>query len=420
MSELHVPFTTVVLAIPTAVWALTFLPAFRKPGTIATVAAAAAFLLTANNAVNEGMSNQAGFLLPLVPLLLLSIIVVSPRSTLTPHRIRHLFSATVVTLAAFIADDLVVLAAFSALSALPIYFSLRHGDAANQVSGRVFVCYASVGALCLCAGAILLQLEATSASWATALIVLSVMIRQGIFPFHAWIPVTFEKASVGLSLLYTVPQLGALALLSETVDIPEVGVDILVILSLATAVLGGGQAILQTQSRRTLGYLILSGSGVVLAGIVAGHDARAGALILWMFSGIAVSGMGLTLWVIEKRKGTLLLSPFNGLYDRMPYLAVIFVLFGLGCSGFPGTPGYVGVELLLEGLGYRYPTLSLLLFVAIALSGIAIVRAYFGIFCGKRLPEANHYRVQRHEIIGFTLLVIPLLLAGFFPSLFLN
>jgi NADH-quinone oxidoreductase subunit M len=232
--------------------------------------------------------------------------------------------------------------------------------------------------------------------------------------------VTFEKASVGLSLLYTVPQLGALALLSETVDIPEVGVDILVILSLATAVLGGGQAILQTQSRRTLGYLILSGSGVVLAGIVAGHDARAGALILWMFSGIAVSGMGLTLWVIEKRKGTLLLSPFNGLYDRMPYLAVIFVLFGLGCSGFPGTPGYVGVELLLEGLGYRYPTLSLLLFVAIALSGIAIVRAYFGIFCGKRLPEANHYRVQRHEIIGFTLLVIPLLLAGFFPSLFLN
>ena len=41
---------------------------------------------------------------------------------------------------------------------------------------------------------------------------------------------------------------------------------------------------------------------------------------------------------------------FHGLYEHTPGLAALFLVTGLASIGFPGTVGFVGAELLVDGI----------------------------------------------------------------------
>jgi NADH-quinone oxidoreductase subunit M len=101
-------------------------------------------------------------------------------------------------------------------------------------------------------------------------------------------------------------------------------------------------------------------------------------------SGLSLGGFGLTLRALEARFGRLSLVAFHGLYDHTPMLAICFGLTGLASVGFPGTLGFVGTEMLVDGAIEAYPHVGIALVVAAAPNGIAIVRAYFRLFTGRR------------------------------------
>ena len=55
----------------------------------------------------------------------------------------------------------------------------------------------------------------------------------------------------------------------------------------------------------------------------------------------------------------------------MPVLAVSFLAMGLACTGFPGTIGFAGQELLVRGAVDVFPVMGLALVAASALTGLA-------------------------------------------------
>ena len=57
----------------------------------------------------------------------------------------------------------------------------------------------------------------------------------------------------------------------------------------------------------------------------------------------------------------------------MPVLAGFFLLTGLASIGFPGTIGFVAVELLVEGAVRAYPLIGAIVVLAAALNGIAVL-----------------------------------------------
>lgn len=67
----------------------------------------------------------------------------------------------------------------------------------------------------------------------------------------------------------------------------------------------------------------------------------------------------------------------------MPVLAVSFLAMGLACTGFPGTLGFVGQELLVNGAVEAFPVMGFAVVMASALTGLAVVRMYFSLFCGR-------------------------------------
>jgi len=158
---------------------------------------------------------------------------------------------------------------------------------------------------------------------------------------------------------------------------------LIAILALGTAVYGAALALVQSSARRACGYLFMSQSALVMAGLdCTSVTALAGGLVVWLSAGLAFAGLARCVLVLEARRGRLDLTTYHGGYERMPLLAISFLCMGLACTGFPGTLGFVGQELLVDGAVDVFPVMGFAVVVASALTGLAVLRMYFSLFCG--------------------------------------
>ena len=102
----------------------------------------------------------------------------------------------------------------------------------------------------------------------------------------------------------------------------------------------------------------------------------------------------------------------------MPLLAISFLAMGLACTGFPGTLGFVGQELLVDGAVDAFPVIGFAVVIASALTGLAVLRMYFSLFCGRPDPLAHsglRFGLTPREAWTFVALVIALVGFGVAP-----
>src|SRR5438309_495458 len=102
----------------------------------------------------------------------------------------------------------------------------------------------------------------------------------------------------------------------------------------------------------------------------------------------------------------------------MPVLAISFLSMGLACTGFPGTLGFVGQELLVDGAVDAFPVMGFAVVIASALTGLAVLRMYFSLFCGRSEVRAHpslRLGLTRREAWTFVALVLALFGFGVAP-----
>jgi NADH-quinone oxidoreductase subunit M len=297
-------------------------------------------------------------------------------------------------------------------------------DPAHQYQRRIVAVYLGVSTLLFGVGVALLvgpgvqntSIE-TAGMW---LIVIAALVRKGIVPFHAWVPEVFDHGRLGPAILFSAPQIGAY--ITVVLIVPRASPDmlrIIAILALATAVYGAALALVQTSARRACGYLFMSQSALVMAGLdCTSVSALAGGLLVWLSAGLAFAGLARCVLVLEARRGRLNLTTYHGGYERMPLLAITFLAMGLACTGFPGTLGFVGQELLVDGAVDVFPVMGFAVVLASALTGLAVLRMYFSLFCG-RSDALSHsdlrLGLKRREALTFVALVIALIGFGIAP-----
>jgi NADH-quinone oxidoreductase subunit M len=131
---------------------------------------------------------------------------------------------------------------------------------------------------------------------------------------------------------------------------------------------------------------------------------------------MSLAGFGLTLRALESRTGRLSLERHHGLYDHMPSLAAFFLLTGLASIGFPGTVGFVGTELLVEGAVGIYPVVGMLVVLAATLNGIAVLHAYFRLFTGTEHRASLSLKARWLEKIAVLSLSALILGGGLWPQ----
>ncbi|MEZ4221017.1 MAG: proton-conducting transporter membrane subunit [Polyangiaceae bacterium] len=370
---------------------------------VASVIVALALVLSRTSGESLGvleLDSVSALLLPFVALMCWMLVLAAPTSWARPAALARLLLNESVLLCAFAVSDVRLLVVLWALSYGPVLHALATDDA-NRPVFRAFLLYAAASTAAFTTGTLLLASQPLTQHWSifswttdarpraigVALVVVAVLIRKATLPFHSWLPAVFDVRPTGPTLLLIAPMLGAYSLVRVALPlVPEVLGERLFLLgplSLVTAVYAAGLALVQTDLRRLVAWLAMSQSALVLVGLECPHgDGLAGGIVTWLSAGMALTGLALTAWLIESRHGRLSLDHHHGLYRRSPLLGLIFLLSGLSLVGFPGMAGFVGNDLLLRAVLRAFPSAGLLMFAASALSGIAILSAFFRVFYG--------------------------------------
>jgi NADH-quinone oxidoreductase subunit M len=361
-------------------------------------------------------------LLPFAAGLWLLTVAVTPRAALDRRGLRRTAIATLLTVASFLTESAVVLLLLSAAS-VGVFLSAL-ADPAHRYQRRVVAAYLGASTLLFAVGVALLvspgmqgtRIE-TVAMW---LIVVAALVRKGIVPFHAWVPEVFDRGRMGPAILFNAPQVGAY--ITVVLIVPRASPEMLrtiALLALGTAVYGAALALVQRSARRACGYLFMSQSALVMAGLdCTSVTALAGGLLVWLSAGWGFAGLARCVLVLEARRGRLDLTRYHGGYDRMPVLAISFLAMGLACTGFPGTLGFIGQELLVDGAVDVFPFMGFAVVIASALTGLAVLRMYFSLFCGRSDVLAHpslRLGLRPREAWTFVALVIVLIGLGLVP-----
>ncbi|MCA9668281.1 MAG: hypothetical protein KC503_21965 [Myxococcales bacterium] len=357
------------------------------------------------------MTDLSRLLVMLPPGLWLVTVTSTPNARLERGGLGRTGASTAVGIFAFLTASPVLLACCWAASSALFLRGIATAD--NRRTRRVVASYHVASLLLLVSGIVAMRAPGATKQVGLWLVIGAVLVRKGIYPFHAWIPEAFDHGRIGPTVLLSAPQLGTYV--AAILVVPQASpatLRIVAILSLLTAVYGAALALYQSDARRTLGYLFVSQSALVLAGLdCTSGDALAGAIVLWGSSALAFTGIARTVLSLEARRGRLSLTTYHGGFDRMPLLAASFLLFGLACTGFPGTLGFIGHELLIDGAVRSFPVLGFLTIAATALTGLTVLRMYFSLFCGK--PDAGpRFRLRVREAVAFGGLAAILVASG--------
>ncbi|HET9783716.1 MAG TPA: proton-conducting transporter membrane subunit [Terriglobales bacterium] len=368
------------------------------------------------------MNALSPVLLPLAAGLWLLTVAVTPRAALDRGGLRRAALASAVSAVAFLTDSPFLLLLLQAAAVMIFLAALR--DPAHRYQRRIVAGYLGTSTFLFGAGVLLLYEARPGSGWeaaAVGLIALAALLRKGIVPFHGWMPELFDHGRMGPAILFSAPQIGAY--MTAVLVVPRASPGMLhtiALLALVTAVYGAALALVQQSARRACGYLFMSQSALVMAGLACTSSlAVAGALLVWLSSGLAFAGLARTVLVLEARRGRLDLTRHHGLYDRMPLLAVSFLILGLACTGFPGTLGFLGENLLVHGAVESFPIMGYAMVAASALTGVAVLRMYFSLFCGPPAPHqpaSLRLELRRREAIAFAVLIATLLGLGVVPG----
>lgn len=356
-------------------------------------------------------------LLPLAALVYLMTVLSTLRTKMNRFSFGWTLASEAILLATLSCRESWMLVVLLSVATIPPWIELR----SRGRDTRVYEIHMGLFVALLVVGQTMLHFGTPRAPFALiggAMVTAAALLRSGIIPLHCWMTDLFEKATFGTALLFVTPMTGAYAVMRMVLPIaPDWALQSIAIVSLITAVYAGGMALVQREARRFFCYLFLSHSSLVLVGMeLATPIGLTGALCVWLSVGLSLAGFGLTLRSVESRTGRVRLDRYQGLYEHAPTLAALFLLTGLASIGFPGTVGFVGTELLIEGAVTVYPFVGMAVVVAAALNGIAILHAYFRVFTGARHTASISLRARLSERIAVLILAVLILGGGLFPQ----
>jgi multicomponent Na+:H+ antiporter subunit D len=251
----------------------------------------------------------------------------------------------------------------------------------NLISSTLFLTaagllYATAGTLNMADLAV--KLQGTSqpglVTTLSMLLLVSFGIKAGVFPLFFWLPASYHTPPVAVSAIFAglLTKVGVYSLvrvfsLIFVQDIAYTHTIILVIaaLTMLTGVLG---AIAQSEFRRVLAFLIISGIGFAITGLGLFTQLSLTGMVFYVINSVVVTTVlylisGITL----RLAGTEKLPELGGLYAARPGLALLFLLAGLSLAGIPPLSGFFAKLILLQAgvASGRYGVVAVLLIASI-------------------------------------------------------
>ncbi|MDK2124812.1 NADH-quinone oxidoreductase subunit NuoN [Parachitinimonas caeni] len=179
-------------------------------------------------------------------------------------------------------------------------------------------------------------------------IVAGIAFKLGTVPFHMWVPDVYQGAPTPITMLIgSAPKLAAVAFVIRLLvqGLPAAFVDwqsMLIVLSVASIVVGNVAAIAQQNIKRMLAYSTISHMGFMLLGLIAGDAGGVAASIFYalVYSFTTISGFGILLSLTRTGFESDNLANFKGLVKRSPWLALMMLMVMFSMAGIPAFVGF--------------------------------------------------------------------------------
>jgi NADH-quinone oxidoreductase subunit M len=249
-------------------------------------------------------------------------------------------------------------------------------------------------------------------------------VRTPLFPLHGWLPHVAHRGMVAIapSLLLGV-KVGIYGMVRFLLPLTAEAVlewqNFIVAFAMTGVFYAAILAFLQTNLRRLLSFAVVSHTSLIVIGLFTLHPAGlAGAMLLSVNFGLAVTVMLFMVGFVFRRTRSTDLPKLGGLFERIPFIAVAFLIGGLSIVGMPGTPGFDAAHLVLEAAMDRFGALST---VAAALGNVAaagfLLYAFQKAFLAPTAEGTDVAQVERTlpmEYVVGGIAVLVLLAAGFY------
>jgi len=192
-------------------------------------------------------------------------------------------------------------------------------------------------------------------------------IKAGAFPFHFWLPGAHAAAPSHVSALLSgvMLKMGIYGLLRVVVLVgapPAWWGWTVLLVGLASAVLGVLWALAQHDLKRLLAYHSVENIGIILLGLGLGALGTAyhrpsvallgyaGALLHTLNHALFKSLLFLGAGAVVRETGTREIDRMGGLARRLPHTAVAFLVGAIAIVGLPPLNGFVSEWLIFRGL----------------------------------------------------------------------
>jgi len=323
-----------------------------------------------------------------------------------------------------VADDVYLLFVFWEATSVFSYLLIGHSSRkrASRTAALQALLVTTLGGLVMLVGLVLLADLGDSTSLAVlvanppehpllplaiALILVGVLSKSAIVPFHFWLPGAMAAPTPVSAYLHAAAMVKAGIYLAARLapgyaEVPGWR-EVLVGLGLVTMLVGAVQALRQTDLKLVLAHGTVSQLGLVV--VIAGWGGAAGAIaaiLLLLSHALFKSALFLIVGVVDHGAGTRDLRRITGFGRRAPLLAGAAVAAVLSMAGLPVAFGFVAKEAMLTVLfdagadGVVWGWVAVVAVVAGSALTLAYgVRFVWGAFADKRgvepLPDEMRY-----------------------------
>jgi len=253
-------------------------------------------------------------------------------------------------------------------------------------------------------------------------------ILAGVWPFHTWSPTGHAAAPTSVSMLHAgvLMKLGAFGILRIAIFVcPEGWIywsKVMAVLATAGIVYGIFVGLTQKDLKFVIGYSSVSHMGIVGLGLSTVTAEGLDGAIFQMFShGIMTALLFSSVGYLHDRTETKLIPELGGLSKIMPVASGYFIIGALAGMGVPGMANFWAEVTVFISTLKVYPVLGILSISALVISALFMLRVVQKTFYG-----IKNERFAQLPDVSFGLglprmmLVLILILFGFFPSIMLD
>lgn len=249
------------------------------------------------------------------------------------------------------------------------------------------------------------------------------IVKLPAFPFHTWLPDAHTEAPTAGSVILAglLLKTGAYGILRFVIPMfPEASqyfAPWIMLLGAIGILYGGKLAFAQTDLKRLVAYTSVSHMGFVLLGAFAFNEMAYQGVVMQMIThGISTGALFMIAGALYERLHTRELEKMGGLWQALPGLGVVSMVFVMASLGLPGLGNFIAEFLILAGSWPSQPWITIAATIGLVIATIYSLRIMQKVFFGVSWREYKLPDLSLREGLMLVPLIVVIIWLGVYPQ----